>query len=169
MGIARLNKAMTLKSRVVISSATMTARCSRVGQRRRSMSQYSIERMMRVSSTRPSMTSTSYIVFVSGSDMRKSIRPPRLFPLPLDDRHIAQAEEGRVFQYPLLKPPFIEASVTQRRRLRLVVVQGHVASISNERRLSFTRASSRGERSPLLPPILLLRRFLGLPLHVARI
>ena len=58
-GIALLNRVMTFRNRLVMSSATMTATCSYWGYRLFSMSQYSMVRMMCASSVGPSWISTS--------------------------------------------------------------------------------------------------------------
>ena len=58
-GIVLLKRLITFRKRLVMSSATITAMCSYWGYRVFSMSQYSIVRMMWVSSVAPSWISTS--------------------------------------------------------------------------------------------------------------
>src|SRR6266851_4123387 len=66
---------MTFRNRAVISSATRTAQWSKVGSRFRSTSQYSMQRIMWLSSTRPSIISTSYLLSISESCKSRSSRP----------------------------------------------------------------------------------------------
>ena len=67
---------MTLKNRALIVSATKTAKCCLCGYFLFSLSQYSIVRMMWLSSVTPSITSTSYMMFSVGSFNKISSRPP---------------------------------------------------------------------------------------------
>jgi hypothetical protein len=82
-GTDPLNKETTLRKRLVISSAIITAQWSYCGYRFRSMSQYSMVQTMCVSSVAPSCTSTSYRRLVSGSCKRRSRRPARGWALSL--------------------------------------------------------------------------------------